>query len=99
MAHVAWHLALTGRPGRGEAAVGSCRQGPLVEGGHPCDPLRGGEVEGCADAALDERAGQAAGDHVGGLPAGAVSRNNHLGGELLQGADGVPDDRLEERAG
>lgn len=24
--------ALTGRPGRGEAAVGSCRQGPLIEG-------------------------------------------------------------------
>ena len=28
---------------------GSCRQGPVVEGGHPCDALlggRGGEVEG-----------------------------------------------------
>jgi hypothetical protein len=33
---------------------------------------RGGEVEGGADAALDDRAGQAAGDRVGGLPAGAV---------------------------
>ena len=35
--------------------------------------------KGSADAVPEERAGQAAGDHVGGLPAGAVSRNDHLG--------------------
>ena len=56
---------------------------------------RGGEVEGGADAVLDEGAGQAAGDRVGGLPAGAVSGHDHAGGELLKSADGVPDDRLE----
>ena len=59
----------------------------------------GGEVEGGADAVLDERAGQVAGDGVGGLPAGAVSGDDDLGGELLQSADDVRDDRLEQRAG
>ena len=55
---------------------------------------------GCgADAVLDEGAGQAAGDRVGGLPAGAVGGDDHLGGELLERIDGVPDDRFEQRAG
>ena len=82
-------------------AAGSRRRGLPVAGGCSCDLTggRGGEVEGGADAVLDERAGQAAGDRVGGLPAGAVGGDDHLGGELLQSADGVPDDRLEQRAG
>jgi len=64
--------------------------------------LRGGcagEVEGGADAVLDERAGQAAGDRVGGLPAGAVGGDDQVGDEPLEGPDGVVDDRLEQRAG
>ena len=55
-------------------------------------------MEGGADAVLDERAGLAAGDRVGGLPAGAVGGNDYLGGELFQSGDGVPYDWLEQRA-
>ena len=55
-------------------------------------------ITGQVWAVLDERFGQAAGDRVGGLPAGAVSGNDHLGDELLQSADGVPDDWFEQRA-
>ena len=56
-------------------------------------------MEGGADAVLDERAGQAAGDRVGGFPAGAVGRDGHLGCELSERADAVGDDRLEQRPG
>ena len=41
----------------------------------------------------------AAGDRVRGFPAGAVSGDDQVGCELLEGADGVGDDRLEQRAG
>ena len=41
----------------------------------------GGEVEGGADAVFGERAGQVPDGRVRGLPAGAVSRNDHLGPE------------------
>jgi hypothetical protein len=59
----------------------------------------GSQIEGGADAVLDERAGQVAGDRMGGLPAGAVGRDDHIGCELFQRADSVGDDRLEQRPG
>ena len=71
-------------------------------GAVPCHGLRdryGAEVEGGAYAVLDERAGQVPRDRVGGFPAGAVGGDDHVGCELLQRANGVADDRLEQGAG
>ena len=52
-----------------------------VPGRGPIRDRSGGEVESGADAVLDERAGQMADGRVRGLPAGAVSRDDHLGRE------------------
>ena len=57
------------------------------------------KAERRADAILDVRAGQAASDRMGGFPAGAVGGDHHVGCELFECADGVVDDRLEQRAG
>ena len=74
--------------------TGAGRFGDDRAGWPPLHSARSGKTEGRADAVLDEGAGQPTGDRVGGPPAGAVSRHHHVGSELLQGGDGVPDDRL-----
>jgi len=78
------------RPTAAAALTGS----PAAPAGrlYLCSLRRGGSgVEDGADVVLDERGELAAGDRAGGLPAGAVSRNGHLVGELLQSTDEVVD--------
>lgn len=66
---------------------------------HTAHPVRLGacrstgddEVEASADAVLDERVGQAGGDGVAGVPAGAVGGDDHLRGQFGQRLDGRSD--------
>lgn len=59
--------------------------------------LRRGELERGADAVLDERIGESIRDGMRRFPARAVGRDEHIGGQVLEGVERVADDRLEER--
>src|SRR5919198_5729791 len=84
-------------PAPGETTIGRASIGPIL-----ADAVRRSgllwprdELEARADAVLDERAGEAGGERVGGAPAGAVRGHQVVRGERDEGVAGGLDDRLE----